>query len=228
MIAHFTPESSNIKTGNIPVTTSPSWTCPDACPLKDQGCYARFGPLGIHWEAVSRGERGDYWPSFLQRIASIPMGAIWRHNQAGDLPGYGDEIDGAKLQELVDAQAGRRGFTYTHKPVTWGPYREANMAAVYRANQQGFTINLSANTLSEADWLSDLNIAPVVVILPRDAQRTTYTPGGRKVITCPAQTTDGITCKDCGLCQRVNRTVIVGFLAHGTAQRKVDMLCRAK
>ena len=217
MTIHFTEKSSNIKTGDITVTTSPSWTCPSAC--------RQFGPLGLHWEAVSRGERGSYWPSFLHRIASIPLGAIWRHNQAGDLPGYDNEIDVEKLEELVAANDGRRGFTYTHKPVTWGEFGESNAAAIHTANQNGFTINLSADTLAEADWLYDLNIAPVVVVLRRDSPRTVYTPGGRKVIGCPAQTNDSITCTDCGLCQRADRSVIVGFYAHGIGARRVERLC---
>ena len=114
------------------------------------------------------------------------MGQPWRHNQAGDLPGDGDAIDAAKLSALVNANRGKLGWTYTHKPVD--AKHIANRRAIADANADGFVINLSADTLAEADTLAALNVGPVVVVL--DAQEgtkaDTTTPEGRKVITCPA------------------------------------------
>lgn len=222
---HLTLESGNRKTGSIPVSTSPSSTCPESCPLRNNGCYASGGPLGLHWRAVSRGERGVSWDSFCRQIASLPPGQLWRHNQAGDLPGKGDEIDGAKLWQLTRANTGRRGWTYTHKPVI-GDSGEATMnrAAIRHANRHGFTINLSADTLGEADALANADCGPVVVVLPRDSPHTVYTPAGNRVVVCPAQRDDSVTCADCGLCAR-QRSVIVGFLAHGNSARKAESVC---
>ena len=228
MIAHFQEKSDNVKTGPIPVTTSPAYTCPPACPLRDGGCYAKGGPLGLHWAKVSSGERGVYWTSFLQRIADLPKGQLWRHNQAGDLPGFGDEIDIIKLAELGQANDGKRGFTYTHKPVLDGEYAAVNRSAIGQANYiAGFTVNLSANSLREADALADLGVGPVVAIVPEGSPRTQYTPKGRKGIGCPAQYIDDITCEDCGLCQRSDRTVVVLFWTHGSSKRKAEAVCAA-
>ena len=58
------------------------------------------------------------WQSFLSAIYSLPVGQLWRHNQAGDLPGIGNKIDVKQLGQLVKASEGKRGFTYTHKPLT--------------------------------------------------------------------------------------------------------------
>ena len=66
---------------------------------------------------------------------------LWRHNQAGDLPGRGNKIDLRLLAELVAANRQRRGFTYTHKPLT-----AANVAAIMGATRDGFTVNVSANS----------------------------------------------------------------------------------
>ena len=57
-------------------------------------------------------------------------------------------INPRMLAELVAANRGKRGFTYTHKP----PSQEC--AAIRRANRNGFTINLSADTLEEEDKLA--------------------------------------------------------------------------
>ena len=146
---HVTLVSSNAKTGPIPVSTSPSSTCPDACPFKLSGCYAKSGPLALHWSKVSAGLRGLQWTEFLDVVRSFAEGQLWRHNQAGDLPGDGDKIDGVALAQLVKASAGKRGFTYTHKPAT-----SANLRAIRSANRDGFVVNLSANSVAHADTLA--------------------------------------------------------------------------
>ena len=214
---HLTLKSNNSKTGPIPVSTSGNATCPDACPFKKNGCYADSGPLSMHWAQVSAGARGTNWNSFCESIGNLPGGQLWRHNQAGDLPGTGNTIDANMLAALVIANHGKRGYAYTHKPLT-----RANQKAIRDANQQGFTINLSANNLDDADTLASLEIAPVVVILAHDGN--TRTPQGRTVVQCPAQTRD-THCSKCGLCQKQNRP-IVGFTAHGSGKSKVEAIAR--
>jgi hypothetical protein len=222
---HLSPESSNVKTGQIPVTTSPNTTCPQSCPLRGNGCYAEAGPLAWHWKRVNEGKRGVPWSDFLTLISSIAAGSLWRHNQAGDLPGEGDDIDSRMLAQLVRAQAGKRGWTYTHKPVVGNsPQSVGNAAAVRYANRKGFRVNLSADTLAEADELAEVDCGPVVVVLPSDSPHTVHTPAGRKVVVCPAQR-GNVTYADCGLCA-ASRSVIVGFLAHGRSAKRVESVCR--
>jgi hypothetical protein len=222
---HITLESSNVKTGPIPVSTSPDSTCPPSCPLRGNGCYAKQGPLAWHWRRVSSGERGTSWGKFTAAIAELPTGQLWRHNQAGDLPGEGDDIDARMLSQLVRANQGKRGWTYTHKPVVGdSPQASGNRASVRFANRNGFRVNLSADNLTEADELADVDCGPVVVVLPSDSPHTVRTPAGRKVVVCPAQRGD-VTCADCGLCA-ASRSVIVGFLAHGRSSKRVESVCR--
>lgn len=226
MLFHLTISSGNVKTGPIPVSTSSSKTCPPICPFIKAGCYASAGPLGMHWRKVSKKERGANWRSFLATVRALPAGILWRHNQAGDLPGVGNRINRKMMRELSSAAKHTGGFTYTHKPVLGNSATARSNRDAIR--QSELTINLSGNNLAHADKLADLNIAPVVAVLPTDAPRVTFTPAGRRVVTCPAQTRDNVTCQSCGLCARKNRNgVIIGFLAHGASRRKADAIARA-
>jgi hypothetical protein len=214
----LTLKSGNEKTGPIPVSLSSDKTCPPSCPFMAQGCYARGWPLVKHWTDVSQGKRGTGWVEFCRRVRTeIPAGSLWRHNQAGDLPGTGEAIDTHAVRELAYANEGKRGFTYTHKT-----HGKKNTEAIALANRLGFTVNLSANGLAHADRLASLGCGPVVTVLPAEQKTNTSTPEGRKVVICPAITKDGVTCASCGLCQRVNRSVIVGFPAHGNGLRKAS------
>ena len=213
---HFTLKSRNAKTGPIPTTVTSADTCPEACPLKAKGCYAKGGPLAMHWRAVTEGTRGGTLQALAADIAALPEGTLWRHNVAGDLPGEGDIIHKASMLALIEANTGKRGFTYTHKP----PHAY-NADLIRFANQKGFTVNLSANTLAHADRLVALGIGPVVVVqdAAEGTRADTVTPEGHKVATCPATYRDDVTCQTCGLCASTTRKVIVGFPAHGAAKR---------
>lgn len=220
MFTHVTLVSRNVKTGPIPVSTTSAESCPSACPFNNAnkgGCYAESGPLAIHWRKVTKGISGDSYGIFLDKISRLAKGQLWRHNQAGDLMGNGDSLDTQALALLVKANKGKRGFTYTHKPLR----DHAERDAIAKANKGGFTVNLSGNNLDHADSLADMGIGPVVVVLSSDATQNTVTPKGRVVVVCPATQRDNISCATCGLCQK-QRDSIVGFPAHGTSKRKAS------
>lgn len=212
--------SGNRKTGRMPVSTTDMRSCPDACPFKNHGCYAEFGKVRMHWSVVPK--RGTSWTRFCARILALPSGTLWRHNEAGDLPGRGDRLDGSALMRLVDANRGKRGFTFTHQPMLGNP-RAGDRAWVRIANRNGFTINLSANNLRQADELAALDIGPVAVVLPSGAPDRLKTPQGRDVIVCLNETKQ-LTCLECQLCAVATRKAIVGFRAHGQAKAIVSEL----
>lgn len=215
MQVHLTLKSANAKTGPIPVSTTERDSCPTDCAMRS-ACYAASGPLALHWTAVSAGTRGTSWGQFCADIAALPDGQLWRHNQAGDLPQVDGTIDAVKLGQLVQANQGKRGFTYSH-------HRDsASLAWIKHANAWGFTVNLSANDVTDADTLADTGAGPVVVVLPSTQNENTTTPAGRKVVVCPATQRDDVSCATCQLCQR-QRSTIVGFPAHGTKKRVIDI-----
>lgn len=222
MFTHLTNPSRNKKTGPIPVSTTAADSCPSVCPfnhVNNGGCYADAGPLALHWRKVTEGKAGESYKRFLDKIAALPKGQLWRHNQAGDLQGKDNRISAKALRDLVQANKGKRGFTYTHKPMT-----TANAAIVREANDNGFTINLSGNNLAHADRLASLNAGPVVTVLPVDAKENTTTPQGRKVVVCPATVRDNVSCATCKLCAISDRDFIIGFPAHGAAKRKAESI----
>lgn len=204
-------KSGNSKTGPIPVSMTERASCPDACSFKGNGCYAEGWPMRLHWDAVE--ESGVPYPAFLEAVAALPDGQLWRHNAAGDL-------DMSQLAALTEANTGKRGFTYTHHPLT----RE-NRAAIADANLRGFTVNVSCDSLDAVD---NLGLAlPTAVVLPmlergQREPKVTRTPAGHKVVTCPAQYREGVSCANCQLCARTDRKYAIGFRAHGFARRKVS------
>lgn len=217
---HLSLVSGNAKTGPIPISTTSAKSCPASCPFnRGGGCYAGSGPLALHWRKVTARERGMDWARFCAQVAALPAGQLWRANQAGDLPGVGERINRSELRQLVRANRGRRGFTYTHK------YRaKGNLAEIRRANAAGFVINLSANSLAEADRLAETKAGPVVTVLPAEQTRNCLTPAGRRVVICPATQREGVSCATCRLCARGDRSVIIGFPAHGTSWRKASAI----
>lgn len=223
----FTEVSGNAKTGPIPVAGLENTTCPAACPLKKDGCYAAYGPIAMHWRRLNDGTyTGLTWDQFLLRIRALWKGQPWRYGTFGDLPGSSNKIDAKMLGDLTAANKGKLGWAYTHKPVLnkQSVLAPANREAIKKANKAGFTVNLSANNLEHADELKKLGIAPVVTVLPANAPKTLLTPAGNRVVVCPAQTVDKINCARCGFCQKANRNVIIGFLAHGSGAKYADKL----
>jgi hypothetical protein len=217
MNIHFVAKSSNRKTGAIPVTYSERETCPPSCPHYRSDCYAEDYYTRLAWDKVAaRGS--DIW-ALADNIAALPDGQLWRFNVAGDLPGCGEAVDAATLGEIVRANIGRRGFTYTHKKSA-----DAIMWARH-ATQWGFTVNLSADDAGEADALAAHGL-PLVCIVPMDTPERTTTPAGRPIVVCPAQTHEDKTCANCGLCQQSKRAVIVGFRAHGSRAKSADQTAR--
>jgi hypothetical protein len=186
--------------------------------MKGKQCYARFGPSNIHWMKLDKGERGYDWNQFIDQVKALPTGWKFRHNEAGDLPGNNNAIDNSMLKQLVRAVKHKslKAWTYTHKPLT-----KKNIAAIAAANKNGFTVNISADSMAEADEARSLDL-PAVVIVPLGTPNGKLTPDGNKIVICPAQT-KGMTCAECMLCQKSERTCIVGFYPHGTAAKSLNV-----
>lgn len=219
LFVHFSPKSTNRKLGGMPCSTSSSSTCAPACPLRRSGCYGHSWPLSYHWREVSAGRRGTDWTTFCSKIAALEDGVAWRHNVAGDLPHRHGVIDRQLLEELVAANDGKRGFCFTHHEPT-----NENLESIRSANQSGFCINLSANTLRHADHLASFGVAPVAVLVLPESDDPIETPEGRRVEICPAQTHEGVTCMECQACTDPIPGLIIGFEPHGSERRMAELI----
>jgi len=220
MRVHITARSSNVKTGPIPVTTSEQSSCAPSCPFIDKGCYAKSGPLALHWRKVSEGERGTDWQGLCDFVQSLPAKQLWRMNQAGDLPHLFGDIDYAKMAHLVVANTKRRGFTYTHHKLN--PH---NLNIIDKCNNGGFTVNVSTESISDAVKAHQSGL-PAVAVVPTDSVIPS-SHNGVIVTECPAQVRN-TTCSECGLCAQAERQCVVVFRAHGNAKKHVSNITSAE
>ena len=219
MKLHLTKISSNSKTGKIPVSTTSMESCPSTCPMLNNGCYANAGALRIHWSNVGK-DRNIEIKDFLKNIKKFQNGQLWRHNQAGDLIHNDNIIDKEFLYSLVNANKGKRGFTYTHHTDKGHNYELINYA-----NNNGFTVNMSANNKNQAVEYFNKGF-PTVVVLETTAPNVQEL-NNVKIVACPAEKSDKVTCESCALCYNSKRNYIIGFRAHGSSKRKVELIASA-
>jgi hypothetical protein len=239
--------SSNVKLGPIPATYSASKTCPDACPLKDEGCYAG---AGFHTRQAWRRADGHgsqtnvrSWADFLAWVANLGRGRRWRHNTGGDLPGASDRLGALACIDFARAASGTDPIIFCHYPVLPEDVRAAGADAdeVTAHNRQtlrvmaryGIHVNLSANSPEHAARIRaacpDL---PVVMVadLPEGERHTLTLANGERAITCPATLKDSpVTCASCGLCaasKASRRAASIIFPAHGTGAKKARVVVR--
>lgn len=227
MTYKFIPHTQSRKVGAMPTSYSPKQTCPDSCTLKNNGCYGDSFPISLHWKRYSK-DKTDNWQDFVKSVSYFRKHnkeGLWRHNIVGDLATKKNKIDAKKLKQLIKANNGGKVICYTHHHSTLSPsgkkLSDHNLNYIRYANNKGFTINLSADTLQEADTLSATKI-PTTVVLPYTKKQfeklsanlsDIKTPRGRKITVCPEQT-QGIKCLDCGLCSLAKRKTIIGFFKH--------------
>lgn len=222
MITHYklTPRSSNRKTGSIATTMSDRGTCPDSCPLKENGCYADAFPLRLHWDRLSRGETGGSWLDLAHAMAraKLPAGSLLRHNVAGDLPHDAGKIrqDQAWNLAAIFRDAKVQAFTYTH-------HRQDadNLAVVREISAAGLFTNLSCDSETQASKRYREGFAAVCVVPDDDDRKAWIDNYGVKFRVCPAQLTDSVTCETCKACA-CSRDYVVVFRAHGNRKRKVS------
>ena len=246
---HVTRNSSNSKTGPIAVTTSGRATCPPTCPFMDN-CYPNAGKLRIHWDKVSRGERGDLFLGFLNKLRSLAPKSRVRGQQAGDMPGDGVRLNEQHCVLYVKAATSydKAFFTYCHYPVEAGPGVTEEDAAHNRRVLLQLNampragVNVSCETKAQVDRVIAMGL-PAVIVLPSKTGKPTPTPNGTRIVECPATRTARlfkagrissalvITCANCGgtkgaLCMRSDRNFVVGFIAHAWT-RKIDAILHA-
>ena len=227
MTYKFVTNTQSKKVGAMPTSYSPRQTCPTSCSLKNNGCYGDNFPIRLHWNRYSE-DNNDNWDEFVKQVYYFRKHnkeGLWRHNVVGDLVVKKNKIDAKKLKQLVKANRGGKVICYTHHHTTLSGKKrklsEHNLNLIRYANNKGFTVNLSADTLEQADILSDTKI-PTTVVLPFTKTQfekmevdlsEVKTPLGKKITICPEQT-HNIKCLDCKLCSHNKRKTIIGFFKH--------------
>ena len=233
--------SANAKTGKILTTYSHPATCPTTCPLygADRGpdgtnldpkgeCYAL---AGFHSRmAWAKAADGMEWNASLEAIRSS-RAAMARGNVAGDIINRAGAIlerPAVEWAAALSKDGTRPAWTYTHHDTTPG-----TVAAIRAMLAAGRVVNLSASTPEEAfELMARFPDLPVATVTPGDSPRVMRDQDGRRIITCPAESSGRrITCQTCGggrpLCARPDRDYAIGFPVHGSQAGKGEARMRA-
>ena len=215
----FNPCSSNLKLGPIASTRSARSSCPSSCVFKGNGCYGDNFPLSLHWGKLDHS--GLSWAELMDKVRTIPRGAIWRHNEVGDLDTVEGStlIDPVRVYDLIQAGRGTDPIIYTHHTQT-----PANIALLQSARAYGLPINASCETVEQVERCLDEGVNAVLTVARGEVEKTTKLEGVR-LVPCPQETRHHkLTCKDCGLCavDRASKGVAIVFHAHGGQAKKVE------
>lgn len=216
--------SANRKTGPIPVTARTGSTCPASCPLVNpetlepgDGCYGH-GRIAYHARRLGTQER-----AVLKQIArEAPLGGLVRHHEVGDVmrDGRPDTRYLAQLAQLAADRPDLRHILYTHA------WRELDASAL------PFTMNASCETREEIEDASARGFLPVVIVQDHADELIGSYVDGRKVIVCPADTDERVTCSACGLCAKADtpkhRRAVVAFPAHGPTRKAAIRIVRKR
>ena len=184
-------------------------------------CYAMTGPLALHWDKVSNGERGKGWRDHLADLATLPVFSPLRLNQSGDIPHSGGRISRRYLVALLQVIKRRKlqAWTYTHHDLAKGE----NAELLRRAFRSGLTINVSTETVEAADAAIAAGLPATITVPSTETRNTWRTPERNLVMVCPAQRRE-TDCSQCMLCHKRGKRVVIAFTAHGTRKKKADQL----
>lgn len=208
-------KSSNTKTGPMPTISRPiETTCPTTCaflpkPLGGNGkCYANGRINGTVKKlatdltveaAAARINKGKAKGARYIRdrvVGDIMQGP--RDAQTVDL-GYVNEV------AALATATGLTAYGYTHA------YDQLSSVDVLAIAATGYVMNASCNTVEDIE-------RAVALGMPTTYAGDDLIDGemiaGRRIVTCPAQTRDDVTCASCGLCAKPNRAATVRFLIH--------------
>lgn len=211
----FVRRSSNVKIGPIPATMSPRATCSDLCPFKRSGCFGDNFPLSLHWDRLDYS--GLSWTEMLGKVEALRSGALFRHNVVGDLALLADgTINAAALAQFATAATSKRPIIYTHAEQT-----ERNLNILARSD---VVVNVSCETYAQAKRAIAHGVNAVLTVKRSEVTTTTRKDKSLRLVPCPAETRDDVTCATCELCSRdrIASGVVVTFHAHGAQTKKIE------
>jgi len=113
----------------------------------------------------------------------------------------------------LSASHGLKVFGYTHA------WRKLTKAKVKRISASGYVMNASCETVADVRQAVSLGM-PAVITNGQIAEGEKI--AGKRIITCPAQVRDNVTCATCGLCAKNDRTVVIRFIPHGPSRKRAE------
>lgn len=199
-------------------------SCPNSCELKNAGCYASLGNVGMHVRRLDKQADG-MTPLALARAEAkaidnayngkaIPTGRAMRLHVSGD----SRTVTGSRIINKAIGRWKQRGggdcWSYTH---AW--------KHVPRSEWNNVSMLASVDSISEVELARKQGYAPAIVVASFDSPKAFQMSGSdTKWIPCPAQTKE-VGCSDCGLCFNANRLFEgnfgIAFAVHGIKKNEV-------
>lgn len=208
--------SGNAKTGDIPVTYRPKRTCEPTCPLLDNGCYGTGRIFGIAEKYAADMTAEDAAAKLRHRS---PDARYMRDRVVGDIVDVAPDgtvtLDLEYVETVAEIAAAEdlRAFGYSHA------WRRMTAEDVARIARSGYVMNASCETAEDVEQAAALGLPTTIA---NDNVPEGSVIGGRRIVTCPAQTREDMDCARCGLCAKPQRKATVRFMIHGTARRKAS------
>jgi hypothetical protein len=215
---HLVAISSNSKIGPIPATYRGRDTCPSDCAFLNNGCYGDGRIFGLAHKYVAPLPI-DKAREILRR--SRTDAKYLRDRVVGDLVNSRGMFDMHYVLGIarLAREHGLTVFGYTH---AWRMLTREDAAAI---RTTGYVMNASCETVQDVREAISLGMPAVIT---NDNVPEGDTVAGYRVITCPAQVRDNVTCATCGLCAKPERKVVIRFLTHGPSKKRARAAIEAR
>jgi hypothetical protein len=217
-------QSKNIKTGLVSATyASIDATCPKSCPFMGEGCYAQIGMVGIHTVRFNRKYNRARNPITPETVAREEAGLIKKATEEGkNLLPLRLHVAG-DLRTNKAAQLIRTAVKNWNNPV-WS-YTHAWRNVDRKSWGDTISVLASCETQEQAELAMKRGYAVAMVTGPHLSPKAYTAPNGIKIIPCPAQTHDNVTCVSCKLCwndkKLLDQRAVIGFEVHGVMKRRM-------
>ncbi len=199
---HVTLRSSNAKTGPLATTYREQSSCPTTCPLMGNGCYATGRIFGI-----SRKFGSEDTVAVRALVTTLKSGQGLRLNVSGDFLDVNGEPDRDYIDAVNHVATERpdvKIIAYTH---AWRILSPSDFV---------FGVNASCESAAEVAEARAAGWGTVMVNGPVGEQIA-----GTRVVRCPAEYRDEVTCASCMLCAKTpSIPTTVSFTAHGAGKAK--------
>jgi hypothetical protein len=212
--------AGNSKTGTPGTYRPVGPSCPQ-CPVA-AGCYARFGPVGLHQARSTTNPIASVTAAIIAMVAALRSGTSARLHVSGDF--YQDhKLDEVYLGMLEAQAASIHEQATSQMPLAW-TYTHANPKEF-----ESWRLRL-ADAGIEVVYSGLLDVGGAVVWPHSEVSILRDLVRRPRLIPCPAQT-NRLSCRECGLCwQTRTKEVCIVFDPHGrgAANLDADLLSRSQ
>jgi hypothetical protein len=230
----LTRAGRNDKESDVSATYVPQQSCHSDCPLKDNGCYAQEGNVGIHTHKINgKAKAAKLSERKLRvRLAKTEAAGIrkldgtkrLRVHVVGDCATADAARTVGRAMAAHQKKHGKEAWTYTHS------WRRLGRKAWAGANVIASCENPADVALAHAKGYA------TALVVPPHTTNKVHDYKGVRVIPCPAQFNQqgqklkpgerrAVVCVECNLCPRPDnllaRGLTVGFAPDGVTTGRV-------